>query len=190
LKAVVDVVGSIGGIGAIIVFLANWWGNRIAEKVSNKEKAKFEQELEKLKLQLELNKIIVSRYNEQQFNTYSTLWASLYDMKCAAEQLWDLANQQNLVSFAGVLRSTKEVIEKNGLFIEEHHYAQLRRLMRIFGDYEFGKKRLIELRRTDRIDRQFINDLVETNHGDLVECTRVIDEIGATFRRQLNVRIN
>ena len=189
-KAVFDVVGSIGGIGAIIVFLANWWGNRIAEKVSNKERAKYVQELEKLKLQLELNKINVSRYNEQQFNAYSLLWASLYDLKSAGEQLWDSANQQNLVSFAGMLRSTKEVIEKNGLFIEEHHYAQLRRLMRIFSDYEFGKKRLIELKTTDRIDPRFIDDLVETNHGDLVECIRVIDEIGTTFRRQLNVQIS
>ncbi len=190
LKDVVNIVGSIGGVGAIIVWLANWWGNRIAEKVSNKERAKYEQELEKLKLQLELNKTNASRYNEQRFNAYSLTWSNLYDLKFAGKQLLDLANQQTLSAFAGKLRTTEEVIEKNCLFIEENHYSQLRRLMRIFSDYEFGKKRLIELRKGDRIDGILINDLVDTNREDLLECIRVIDEIGVTFRQQLYVQIN
>jgi hypothetical protein len=188
-KDVINIVGSIGGVGAIIVWLANWWGNRIAQKVSNKERAKYEQELERLKHQLELSKINASRYSEQRFNAYSLMWSTLYELKSAGKQLLDLANQQNLSDFAGKLRATEELIEKNCLFIEENHYSQLRRLMRIFSDYEFGKKRLIELRRNDRVDPILISDLVDTNREDLVECVRVIDEIGITFRQQLNVQI-
>ena len=187
-KEIANIVGSIGGIGAIIVWLANWWGNRIAEKVSGKERAKYEQELERLKHQLELNKISASRYSEQRFNAYSLMWSGLYELKDAGNQLLDLANQQNLSVFAGKLRTTREVIEKNCLFIEESHYSQLRRLMRIFSDYEFGKKRLIELRRGDHVDRVLIDDLIDTNREDLVECIRVIDEIGVSFRQQLNVQ--
>lgn len=188
LKLVGNVVGSIGGIGAIIVWSANWWGNRIAEKLSSKERAKYEQELERLKHQLELNKINASRYSEQRFNAYSLMWSNLYELKFAGRQLLDLANQQNLSEFAGKLRTTEEVIEKNCLFIEQNHYSQLRRLMRIFSDYEFGKKRLVELRRNDRVDRILIDDLVDTNREDLIECIRVIDEIGISFRQQLNVQ--
>jgi hypothetical protein len=84
LKVVGNVIGSIGGIGAIIAFFANWWGNRIAEKISNKEKAQYEQELERLKTQLELTKTMVARYSEQQFTVYNQLWSSLYDLLAGA----------------------------------------------------------------------------------------------------------
>jgi hypothetical protein len=189
LKIVGNIIGSIGGIGAIVVWLANWWGKRIAERISNKEKAHYDQELERLRTQLELSKVTTVRYSEQQFNIYNQLWASLYELQSAGARLWESANQQNLVNFAGRLRETKEMMEKNSLFIDERHYFQLKNLMRLFSDYEFGKKRLIELRTTDRIDRELIDDLVETNHEDLVEYTRIIEEIRTTFRQQLNAHI-
>ena len=139
MKEVVNIVGSIGGVGAIIVWLANWWGNRIAERISNKEKAQHEQELERIKTQLEITKAMVGRYNEQQFTLYNELWSSLFDLFSIGDDLWTRAERQKLVKFAKQLRSTKEAVEKGSLFIEDDHYQQLHNILDAFANYEAEK---------------------------------------------------
>jgi hypothetical protein len=188
LKASFDVVGSIGGVGAVIAFLANWWGNRIAERITNKEKAKYEQELERLKTKLEITKTMVARYNEQQFATYNLLWSSLYELRVAGDKLWESANESNLRSFGGQLKITSEAIEKGGLFIEDEHYQSLHGVLQTFASYETGKGRLIELRQGDYVGDQELRQITK-NRTILEEYSRLISDIRSSFRKQLNVLV-
>jgi Cdc6-like AAA superfamily ATPase len=188
LSNVIDIVASIGGVGAIIVGLAYWLANILSEKVLNREKAKYEQELEKLKMQLELAKTINARYNEQQFSVYSKLWTSLYDLRDAGDRLWKTANRQALVRFAEQLRITREEVEKNGLFIEDEHFHQLFLVLDVFANYGDGKRRLIQIREIGAVRENIITQVL-ANREHLNEYEKVINEIRKSFRKQLNVQI-
>ena len=189
-KVIFEILGSIGGIGAIIAFFANWWGNRIADKISNEEQARHEQELERLKTQLEITKSMVARYSEEQFTIYNKLWSSLYDLRAAGDKLWEIANERNLISFAKQLRDTKSSVEKGSIFIEDDHYQQLHTLLQVFSNYETGKKRLVELRnRGEHIDEHEVQQIT-ANRQSLDEYVELISEIRKTFRLQLNVQAN
>jgi hypothetical protein len=188
LKEVVNIVGSIGGVSAIIVWLANWWGNRIAERISNKERAQHEQELERLKTQLELTKSMVARYSEQQFAIYNTLWANLYKLRVAGDKLWECAIENNLQLFGAQLKATTEAVETGGLFIEDDHYQQLHNVLQTFASYETGKGRLIELRQGDYVGEYELRQITE-NRIILEEYSRLISEIRTSFREQLNVHV-
>jgi len=198
-KVIGNIVGSVGGIGAIIAWSANWWGNRIAENISNKEKAKYEkelevqkakhnQELERIKAQLESTKMMVVKYNEQQFVLYNKLWSSLYDLRTIGDDLWERAERSKLEKFIKQLKSTKVEIEKGGLFIEDRHYMQLHDVLDAFSRYQDGKGRLIELRQLDDMQDYDIQQIV-ANREYLDQYTALIREIRNSFRRQLNVRI-
>ena len=188
LKVVGNVIGSIGGIGAIIAFFANWWGNRIAEKISNKEKAQYEQELERLKTQLELTKTMVARYSEQQFTVYNQLWSSLYELLTTGDELWMHAERQKLLRFAKQLRLTKDAVEKGSLFIEDELYQKLRDILEVFSNYEAGKSHLIDLRELGNIQDYEIQQIT-ANRQHLNLYTILISEIRSSFKRQLNVQI-
>lgn len=199
LKLIGNVVGSIGGIGAIIVWSANWWGNRIAEKISNaekakhdreleQEKAKYNHELERIKAQLESTKMMVVKYNEQQFVLYNQLWSSLFELRSIGDELWERAEKPKLVKFIKQLRLTKEEIEKGSLFIEDRHYLQLHEVLDAFSRYQDGKGRLIELRQLDDVQAYEIQQIV-ANRDHLDRYIALIQEIRNSFRRQLNVRI-
>jgi len=184
-----DFIAPIGGLGAIIGFIANWWASRIAERISNKEKAQHEQELERLKTQLELTKTMVARYSEQQFIVYNQLWSSLYDLRVAGDKLWERANEANLRNFARQLKTTTTSVEKGGLFIEDEHYRQLHRILEIFSNYETGKKRLIEIRENDYVGEYEAHQITE-NRNILEEYIELISVIRKSFRNQLNVHAN
>jgi hypothetical protein len=63
-------------------------------------------------------------------------------------------------------------------------------LLRAFSEYELGKKRLIELRRQDRVNRFEIEQLIEHNRQFLEQYTLLIVEIRGIFRQQINVKID
>lgn len=189
-KTIGSLIVSLGGFGAVIGFFANWWGNRLAERISNKEKAQHEQELEKLKTQLELTKSMVARYSEQQFVTYNLLWSSLYDLKVTGDELWELANRKNYNAFTKQLKITRDSIERNGLFIEDEHYRRLQELMAEFKEYQLGKDNLIQGRENApfNLDNEWGQRMANREHW--AEYTRLIVDIKNAFRRQINVQFN
>jgi hypothetical protein len=132
---------------------------------------------------------MVARYSEQQFTIYNQLWASLYDLRTAGNKLWERANERNLKNFSRQLKTTSEVVEKGGLFIEDGHYNQLHTVLETFSNYETGKGRLIELRQGDYVGELELQQIT-SNRNILEEYSRLISEIRNSFRNQLNVHTN
>jgi hypothetical protein len=94
------IIVSIGGAGAILIALSKWFGNVFANKLLEKDKAKYQGELEGLKQkyskeletkknELEKSKAQFLRYSEHQFGIYNELWKSLCELKFIGEELWE-----------------------------------------------------------------------------------------------------
>lgn len=143
----------------------------IAEHKNELEKIKkmYTKEIEKYKIDLEISKSKLHRYNKFQFRIYNNLWKELYKMKALADDLWANANNQNLLKFTSQLNKVKEKIHMNELLIEENNYEQLISIIDKFNNYKIGKGKLVDLKNetiTDNlntIDNQEIEDLVSNN---------------------------
>jgi hypothetical protein len=174
------IVVSVGGTSVIVVGLAKWFGDRLANKLLEKDKAKYQEELEGLKLKyqteleikknnLEKSKTLFLRYSEHQFKLYNELWASLCDLKHIGEELWEQAEIQKVKEFSKQLITTKLTVEKSALLIESKHYKDLIKILDNFGKFEFGKMTLISLRNKQTHELE--------NHGvNRIEIRRVIDQ--------------
>ena len=186
-----DVIGPLGGLAAIIAGLSAWIGNVWANRILEKDKAKHAREIELYRTQLELSKSIISRYSEHQFEAYNQLWTSLFDLKNLGDTLWERANPTNLRNFSKQLRSTKVMVGRMSLFIEDEHFAQLKRLLSGFSEYQLGKQKLIEIRAGDRIDVNEIEQFsqIQENQLRLQEYSRLINDIRDSFRQQINLSV-
>ena len=162
-RIILEILGAIGGATLIILSLASWLGKIWASKILEEDKAKYAREIELLKTQLskdvesfkceiDLAKLSLSRYSENQFNLYNKLWISLVELKLSGDILWDKATFENLFNFIEKLRKTKEELLKNALLIEDGHYKQLNELLNNFSNYAVGKHRLIELDKNNKLD--------------------------------------
>ncbi len=194
---------AVGGASAVILGLSKWFGGVLADKLLEKDKAKYQQnledlkaryqaELEKTKNDLEKSKALFLRYSEHQFKLYNELWQSLIDLKFAAEDLWEKLDVNKLKSFSKQIRATKKVVEQNILLIEEEHYERLSDVLVDFEEFEFGKAKLGELRNRSaqefqeaNIDHNQIRMTIQRNGEIKDEFTELLDELAITFRNQL-----
>lgn len=80
LKIFVTVVSSVGGIGAVIVFIVKMCSNIIADKLSKKYELKLNKELEKYKSKLENKNYISKTRFDTEFSIYRTLSVAFFDM--------------------------------------------------------------------------------------------------------------
>jgi hypothetical protein len=91
-KIVLGVIAALGGGGAIVLGLSNYVGQLLAKRYEERIKAKFQNEINAYQLQLDIIKQVTIRYSDKQFEHYGKLWASLYDLKLLADDLWQEAN--------------------------------------------------------------------------------------------------
>jgi hypothetical protein len=194
---------SVGGISALMLALTKWFGDRLANKLLEKDKAKYAAELEGLKLkylveievkkaELEKSKSQFIRYSEHQFKLYNDLWISLYDLNKIGHELWEQAAPKILTDFSAQLVVTKTTIEKSALLIEENHYKEILTIIDKFGQFGFGKLKLIEMRNMKDselsdygVDRSKIFHVINQNGELKDEFSRMIDQMGTTFRKQI-----
>ena len=179
---------SVGGASVIIFGVANWLGKIWANRILESEKAKYSREMEKLKSefskdlecykkQLELSKLALSRYSENQFNLYNKLWNSLCDLKFAGDKLWNNTTADNLVDFAVKLQEAGTELLRNALLIEDEHSRQLKELLDKFGNYQVGKVRLIQI----NIERKK-NPSLMTDLGHALVTHSITDQNASTKR--------
>ncbi|MHB1395064.1 MAG: hypothetical protein ACYCYE_18830 [Clostridia bacterium] len=154
---VLDILGIIGGAGAVVVGMSAWlgkvWADRILQNEINKHNiaiaeltANLQKEIDRSKTQLDIIKESSVRYSEFQFKLYNELWGELYNLKVISDALWEKADNSNLTRLVNQLKKTNEQIKKNALLIEEEHLSELFVLLNQFGNYQVGKRSLIELR--------------------------------------------
>jgi hypothetical protein len=197
------IVISVGGTSAIVIGLAKWFGDRLANKLLEKDKAKYQEELEGLKTkyqteletkktELEKSKSIFLRYSEHQFNLYNELWKSLCDLKHIGEELWERAEIQKVKDFSKQLKTTKLTVEKSALLIEDNHYKDLINILENFGKFEFGKMTLISLRnrQAHELENYGVNEVeirrvIDQNRQTKQEFVNLVDNLANEFKRQI-----
>ncbi len=208
------IVVSVGGTSVIVIGLAKWFGDRLAIKLLEKDRHKYQQELEALKkgnqkeleelknnyrqtleekkLELEEQKAIFLRYREHQFTLYNDLWKSLCDLRHIAEELWEVAEQSKLKEFSKQLKITKLTVEKSALLIEDGHYADLIKILNQFGQFEIGKLSFITLRNRQAheleqygVTNYEIRRVVDQNREAKTSFVQMVNELASAFKRQI-----
>lgn len=197
------IIISLGGTGAIIIGLAKWFGDKLANKIFEKDKAKYQTELETLKTkyqteleikrtELEKSKALFLRYSEYQFSLYNDLWKSLCDLKHVGEELWERAEIQKVKDFSKQLKMTKLTVEKSALLIEDKHYVDLLKILDKFGKFEFGKMTLISLRnkQAHELENYGVNEVeirrvINENRQAKQDYTRLVDDLAIMFKKQI-----
>jgi hypothetical protein len=178
------IILSVGGTGVIVIAISKWFGDRLATKLLEQDRAKYQREFEGIKRkyqeeleikknELEKSKSLFLRYSEHQFNLYNELWKSLCDLKHIGEELWERADPQLLKKFSKQLRETKLTVEKSALLIEDNHYKSLIDILDKFGSFEIGKLTLITLR------NRTVHEMNEYGVRE-IEIRRLIDDNGQT----------
>ena len=197
------IVISVGGTSAIVIGLAKWFGDRLANKLLEKDKAKYQKELEGLKTkyqneletkktELEKSKSMFLRYSEHQFNLYNELWKSLCDLKNIGEELWERAEIQKVKDFSKQLKTTKLTVEKSALLIEDNHFKDLIKILDNFGKFEFGKMTLISLRnrQAHELENNGVNEgevrrVIDQNRHTKQEFVSLVANLSIEFKRQI-----
>lgn len=192
---------SMGGATVVIVGLSKWFGDflskRLLDNYNNKHtkelegiKGKYGKELEETKSALEKAKSQFLRYSEKQFDLYNDLWRVLLYTKLQADELWENAIPEKIPSFSEQIKLTKTAINDNLLLIEEEHYDKLMELLKQFEQFQFGKLRLVDIRRkpgenTDTISASETKQTIDLNKETKDKYDILIMEIGKTFRNQI-----
>ena len=166
-------------------FLGNLWAKRYLEKI----KSEHQKELERYRTELDLIKNSFLRYSDKQFELYSSLWEALCELKFSAEMLWREANHKNLINFSEKLRRATEKVEKSYLFIKEETYYTLSDLLREFSEYEIGKRKIVDLKRSSKgrwpVNNAEIRKLVEDNRTRKEKYIQILDNLGRDLKEQL-----
>lgn len=192
---------SMGGATVVIVGLSKWFGDflskRLLDNYNNKHseeleriKGKYGKELEETKSALEKAKSQFLRYSEKQFDLYNDLWRVLLYTKLQADELWENAIPEKIPSFSEQIKLTKTAINDNLLLIEEEHYDKLIELIKQFEEFQFGKVRLVDIRRkpgnnADNISVLETRQTIDLNQKTKDNYDKLIMEIGKTFRNQI-----
>lgn len=176
---------SLGGGGAIVLGLSNYFGQLLAKRYEEKIKAQYQNEVNEYQAQLDVIKQTTLRYSDKQFEHYNQLWSSLLDMRLLSDKLWESATSQNLDSFSKQLKATRNEIERASLFIEDAHYLELMELVRFFSEYEVGKSKLITFRQNQHFSQLDINTMIAENAVMKIRFEQVILLVKADLKKQI-----
>lgn len=176
---------SLGGGGAIVLGLSNYFGQLLAKRYEEKIKAQYQNEVNEYQAQLDVIKQTTLRYSDKQFEHYNQLWSSLLDMRLLSDKLWESATSQNLDSFSKQLKATRNEIERASLFIEDAHYLELMELVRFFSEYEVGKSKLITFRQNQHFSQLDINTMIAENAVMKIRFEQVILLVKVDLKKQI-----
>jgi hypothetical protein len=195
------VLASIGGAAVVIVGLAKWFGdflaNRLLSSYKNKHendleglKSHYQRELELTKNELEKAKSQFLRYSEKQFELYNDLWKVLLYTKYQADALWESAVPEKIPAFGEQITLTRHAVDDNLLLIEEGHYEKLIELIRRFEQFQFGKVKLVDVRKSieeqgEPISSDQAKQTIELNRKTKDNYDQLLMEIGKSFRTQI-----
>jgi hypothetical protein len=184
-QIVLGFIAALGGGGAIILGLSNYFGQFLAKRYEEKIKAKFQNEINEYQSQLDIIKQTTIRYSDKQFEHYSKLWSSLHDLKLLADDLWQQATPVRLEKFSRQLRNTKTEIDKASLFIEENHYKELTETIKFFSEYQIGKSDLVNYRQANNFDNQTVEKMIADNGAKKLAFETLILAVKADLKKQI-----
>ncbi len=189
-----EVIKSWGGYAGLIAGLTAWLGNFFMYRTLQKEKASQDKQLELFRTSLESIKAHNNKFTSVQFEAYNTLWCALVDLNTCADDLWDSASHENLITFNESLRKASTLIQKSRVFLEDQHYRQLREIMSVFSNYKSGKQKLFSIRSEndlqdksmDKLRREL--DQIENNSFFRSSYKSLLDQIADSLKTQLGLK--
>lgn len=184
------IIASVGGAAGIIVALSTWLGKVWANRILEKDKLKYNSELEKLKnkIQSESQKqhLMFSLYFEGQFKLYNNLWISLSELKNSVDELWAEANIKNLNSLVTSLKKAKKQIQNSALLIEPQHYYEIMNIIADLERYRYGKEQLIFVRKSiPPYNNQQVREIIEDNRHLRNRITEFVTMMLEEMRTQI-----
>ena len=113
--------------------------------------------------------------------------------KSLADKLWQRPEPNKLPSFAEQIDLTRKAVMDSMLLIEEEHYNDLDKLLKNFEDFQFGKRKLIDIRSSEdqeettniNITKDEVKRIIDENEDLKEEYTSLIMKIGTSFREQI-----
>lgn len=187
-------IGILGGVGGIVGGISAWLAKVWAQRISDREVASYNQQIELLKTSLESIKQHNAKYTSAQFESYSSLWSALIDLKINGDKLWDKASAENLIAFNKSRDKASELIQKSRIFLEDQHYQQFLEIMCAFDDYHSGKLKLFQIRSKGDLQNKPIHQLKDEIHQIEINSffrnayTNLLNQIADSLKVQLGLK--
>lgn len=152
------------------------------------------QQLEFFVQQIGLKNLRASNFINSQFKTYCRAWKRLQALRLAGDDLWERANNENLLKFAEQLRRVKTIVRKGEIFFEDKDRENLEDILDSFGDFWIGKRKLIGIRSEQQIEvinpanyyEEQIKRQIDRNHNHKVQYEQLLEKIRVSFKSRLS----
>jgi len=190
------ILTSVGGASIIILGLSSWLGKVWANRILEKDRLKYNSELEKIKSNLEIesqkHQLVFSMYFEGQFKLYNDLWLALSELQTGVDNLWREASKTHLRSFIKAIQKAKRQIRNSAILIEQEHYDQIMSNLKAFEEYQIGKEKLIRIYESnnDNVDAHQIDSLIQQNLSNKQQIEYFIQSMLHKMRNQIGGRIS
>jgi hypothetical protein len=189
------ILGSVGSAALLIFCLSSWLGKVWANRILEKDKLKYQSELDIIRTQLQSESLkqnlMFSMYFQGQFKLYNDLWVSLSELQGGVDALWSEANAKNLKSFVVAVRRAKRQIRESALLVEPEHYADIMNVIEAFEQYRCGKEELIFARKDlTNIDDWEIREIINHNRENRERITAFVNLMLVKMRTQIGGAIN
>ncbi len=189
----ISILGSIGATSALILGLSSWLGKVWAKRILEKDKFKYQQDIELVKKKYEIQfdslKAVLLRYSENQFNIYTELWSSLCELKFISDELWLEATFENVAKLSKQLNHAKFWLEKSSIFIEDEHYQSLNSVFDSFEQFLFGKECLLDKKNLNLTDGQVDDEIkliVDQNRWYIENLANTLNEMRWYFKKHIS----
>ncbi len=176
-EIVVTVVATLGGSSVLLAALVKWLADLQSAKI-----------VATLKQALDMKTDRAARYEDAQFELYSSLWESLVDLQTAGETLWSHASFPNLRKFKSQLFQTQGMVRKRPYLLEDEHLSRVEAVFQAFNDYLIGKTHLLELSTNDSQNEKeagFLRNVVDANRTYKQQYNDILDEFFKVLRPHL-----
>jgi hypothetical protein len=191
-ELVLILLAAVGGSGVLVLGLGAWLGKVWAARIRDSDKARLEEQLARLRSDLDITRSQQHRTSEARFGLYGQVWVFLQDVKILGDRLWERADRETLDKYRLALEEARAAINKGRLILREDHYRRLSELLNTFERFRVGKKRLIDIRTREELEQNFgfedeIREQIRRNGELRDQYDRLLNEIVDHFRRQLGL---
>lgn len=134
-----------------------------------------------------------SRIRTDQYELYRDVWAGLFGLKTAGDELWELASQERVANFAFHLHAAAKQVGQNAILFDGADYDALTAVLGAFGNFHAGKMRLVDIASVDDENYLYVSgdirDQIVANGKLKEEYEALLDGVQAGFREQLIVLV-
>jgi len=193
-ELVTGLLAGFGGSVVVIGGLVAWLGKVFASRIAESERAQHSQEPELLKSALRLQNTQQQRISNEKWGLYMDVWGRLQDIKTLGDRLWERASIDNLGNFLKALAAVRMAVNRGRLILQDHQYTRINELLDVFGNYQLGKKRLIEIRTENELRENFeaagerhIHRQITENGALRAEYQALLDARAVQFKNELGL---